>query len=210
MGKNRRADSYARRGPVREPYDTVLIVCEGAKTEPLYFGGLRTEHRLSSANIAVTNAPGTDPMSIVTYTEQLMAEEDYDRAFSVFDQDSHANFSQAVQHVTNSARGRAGTWQAITSVPSFEVWLMLHFAYSTAPIIRSGNRSPGDMAVRALKVHLPEYEKGANGIYQKLKDQTESAIANSARLLRYNRTVNASNPATDVHILVDYLRKLKG
>jgi hypothetical protein len=210
MARIRRVDSYARRGPVREPYDTVLIVCEGKKTEPLYFGGLRAAHRLSSANIAVTNAPGTDPMSIVTHTQQLMTEQEYDRAFSVFDQDSHANFNQAIQHVANSPRGRAGTWQAITSVPSFEVWLLLHFAYSTAPIVRSGNHSPGDMAVRALKGHFPEYEKGANGVYQKVEDQTATAIANALKLVRYNANANAGNPATEVHLLVDYLRKLKG
>ncbi len=37
MGRNpRTAASYARRGPQRELYDVVLIVCEGAKTEPYY------------------------------------------------------------------------------------------------------------------------------------------------------------------------------
>jgi hypothetical protein len=210
MARNRRAESYARRGPVREPYDTVLIVCEGEKTEPLYFGGIRAVHRLSSANIEVTNAPGTDPMSIVTHTEQLMAEEEYDRVFSVFDQDSHANFIQAAQRVANSPRGRAGTWRAITSVPCFEVWLMLHFEYSTAPIVRSGNRSPGDMAMRALKAHLLDYEKGANGIYQKVEIRSAAAITNATRLARHNANAAAGNPATNMHVLVDYLRRLKG
>lgn len=28
----------------RKPYDRVLIVCEGAKTEPLYFKALREEN----------------------------------------------------------------------------------------------------------------------------------------------------------------------
>jgi hypothetical protein len=78
-GRRRTAGSYARRGPVREPYDRVLIVCEGKKTEPYYFGGLRLHYRLSSANIEITPANGTDPMSIVSFAEARLDE--YDRAF---------------------------------------------------------------------------------------------------------------------------------
>jgi len=37
----RRPESYRRLSPQREPYDYVLIVCEGEKTEPNYFYGLR-------------------------------------------------------------------------------------------------------------------------------------------------------------------------
>lgn len=41
-----------RKNP-REPYDVVLIVCEGSKTEPAYFTALKNELRLSSANISI-------------------------------------------------------------------------------------------------------------------------------------------------------------
>lgn len=59
--RHRKAADYARRAPAREPYDRVLIVCEGEKTEPQYFNGLRLAERLSSANIRVTPADGSDP-----------------------------------------------------------------------------------------------------------------------------------------------------
>ena len=39
----------ARRGPRREAYDRVLIVCEGECTEPLYFQDLMARYRLSTA-----------------------------------------------------------------------------------------------------------------------------------------------------------------
>jgi RloB-like protein len=111
--------------------------------------------------------------------------------------------------VSNSARGQAGTWQAVTSTPSFELWLLLHFHYSTAPIVRVGANSPGEMAVRALRVHLPDYAKGTKGIFNKVADSTDVAVKNAAALAAYNAGVGSNNPATDVHILVDYLRKLK-
>ncbi len=64
----RAARAYRRRDAVREPYDTVLIVCEGGKTEPEYFRGLRTVLRLSSANITVVPSHyGNDPVSVVKY-----------------------------------------------------------------------------------------------------------------------------------------------
>jgi hypothetical protein len=207
MARIRRVDSYARRAPTREPYDTVLIVCEGSKTEPNYFNGLKSAHRLSSANIEVTNAPGTDPMSVVTYTEALMG--DYDRAFSVFDRDGHQNFTAAIQRVAASARGQAGSWHAITSTPSFEVWLLLHYQYSTASIIQSGAHSAGDMAVRALRVHLPGYAKGAKDIFDQLSGMTDTAMANAVKLDKHNGAVGSVNPSTGVHVLVNYLRRLK-
>ncbi len=58
---------YQRRQPVRQPYDVVLIVCEGTKTEPSYINALRNSLGLSSLNIRVLQPPGNDPMSIVRF-----------------------------------------------------------------------------------------------------------------------------------------------
>jgi hypothetical protein len=209
MTRNRHVSSYARRAPSREPYDTVLIVCEGEKTEPNYFNGMKKALGLSSANVAVTNAPGSDPMSVVQHTEVLMARDSFDRVFSVFDRDGHANFSQAVARVANHERGRANKWHAITSTPCFELWLTLHFAYSTAPIGASGGNSAGDNAVRGLRVHLPGYAKGDRDIFSQLSDRLDGAISNGTKLDKHNAASGSNNPATGVHTLVDYLRKLK-
>src|SRR5262245_43888187 len=113
--RRRSVKDYARRGPTREPYDLVLVVCEGQKTEPLYFKGMRVAERLSSANVVVTPADGSDPMSIVQYAERNAA--NYDRAFCVFDRDGHANYNAALDRVAQSALGQAGRLKAITSWP---------------------------------------------------------------------------------------------
>jgi hypothetical protein len=93
--------TYARRRPVREAYDSVLIVCEGAKSEPNYFNRLRNVYRLSSANVRITPAGGSDPMSIVSFAEDELASAGYDRAYCVFDRDGHANYPQAIQKSHN-------------------------------------------------------------------------------------------------------------
>ena len=81
-----------RRSPRREPYDRVLIVCEGEKTEPNYFRELCAHYRLSTANIEVTQGEGNDPVSVVRTAKRLQKSETrqgerYDRIYCVFDRD---------------------------------------------------------------------------------------------------------------------------
>ena len=100
--RGRAPTSYARRAPEREPYDVVLIVCEGEKTEPYYFEGLRRAWGLSSANIRVRSAGASDPLSLVQFALAEMRSGDYDRVFCVFDRDTHAGFEQALQQIAQS------------------------------------------------------------------------------------------------------------
>jgi hypothetical protein len=206
-GRRRTAGSYARRGPVREPYDRVLIVCEGEKTEPHYFGGLRRHYRLSSANIEITPANGTDPISIVTFAQARLG--DYDRTFCVFDRDGHQNYDAAVARAAQSAEGKQGKFVAITSWPCFEFWLLLHFGYSAAPFHRAGKKSSGDQAIAKLATHIPGYNKGLKNIYDLLAPKTTDAIQNAMRLQRENTRTRSSNPSTRAHELVQYLITLK-
>jgi hypothetical protein len=96
---NRAPESYRRSGPSREPYEYLAIVCEGEKTEPYYFQELRADHSLSSANIHITPAPGTDPPSVVTYGERLLVERSYDKVYGVFDRDQHDTYGAAIQQI---------------------------------------------------------------------------------------------------------------
>ena len=51
--KARKAEETARKKGKIKPYDRVLIVCEGEKTEPIYFEEIRVTLELDSANIKV-------------------------------------------------------------------------------------------------------------------------------------------------------------
>lgn len=205
--RRRAAGSYARRSPVREPYDRVLIVCEGTKTEPYYFRGLRLDYRLSSANIEIMPADGTDPLSLISFAAARL--DDYDRAFCVFDRDGHQNYDTAVAKVAQSVEGRKGKLIAITSWPCFEFWILLHFNYSTAPFNRAGGRSSCDRVISKLEPYLPGYQKGLKNIYELLAAKTAAAILNCKRLQRENARTDSANPSTRVHELVQYLVDLK-
>ena len=93
--KPRSARTYRRKEEVRESYDVVLIVCEGKKTEPEYFEGLKRAYRLSGANIKVVPGDGNDPVSIVKHALTEYRKGGYDRAFCVFDRDGPFGFAPA-------------------------------------------------------------------------------------------------------------------
>lgn len=203
----RTARSYGRRGPVREPYDYVLIVCEGTKTEPRYLQRLCTVHRLSSANIEFARAGATDPIGLVKFTEQRLQEGGFDRAFCVFDRDGHSSFEEALAMVRALESGRDGRLRAVTSVPCFEVWVLLHFGYTSAAYTAVGTQSSCDRVIRALKTYQPLYAKGGD-VFDDLADKMEIAISNAERLRIHNHETGSNNPSTQVDELVEYLRRL--
>ena len=205
MARNRRTPrSYARRAATREPYASILIVCEGGKTEPNYFKGLRIAYRLSNANIHVTPADGTDPMSVVQFAEREFTSGDYDRVYCVFDRDTHATYDAARRRVD-----ALPNFYAAVSWLCFEVWVLLHYRYSTAPIESVGKRSACDNAVRELRNHLPNYAKGLVGIFDILAAQLDVAIEHGGRLCEHNEQNGSVNPATNVQDLVEFLIHLK-
>jgi hypothetical protein len=200
---------YRRRGPSRQPYDVVLIVCEGGKTEPHYFEGLRTACGLSNANIAV-QPMGRDPLSLVNYAiGELERDDDLDIAYCVFDRDEHATFDAALRKARDHAQGKKGRLKIAASIPCFEVWPLLHFKLSTAEIVGGGGKTPGERALAEVQKVMPDYSKNDRGIFAKLADKLEVAIGNACRLSEQNDKCGADNPSTSVHHLVEYLRRLK-
>ena len=207
--KNR---SLEREEPKKEAYDLVLIVCEGEKTEKFYFRSLIKFEKLSSVNIKIISGTGSDPVSVIkTALKEVEDQKEYlpfNKVYCVVDRDEHKNFSNAVNMIKDK------NLELIISYPSFEYWYLCHFKYSRAPITRSGTRSSGDNCVATLnaewkKVFGNEYEKNTETLYEILHDKLEIALSNAAKSLKAAESEEESNPSTKVHILVDYLRKLK-
>lgn len=202
--------AYRRKAQTRAPYDVVLILCEGEKTEPEYLKGLRKACELNPANVVIVPAEGNDPVSIV---KQAIARcrsfpGEFDRVFCVFDRDGHANYQEALELATNSPLGKKGILRAITSVPCFEIWVLLHYAFSSAPFMASGGRSACDNVVAAIRNHLPGYQKAFMGVFDDLLPRLDTAVARGGQLALHNHETGSHNPATRVHELVIYLRSL--
>jgi hypothetical protein len=211
--KQRVAASLRRQKAKRAPYDRVLIVCEGAKTEPNYLTELRDAYRINTANIDICGDEcGSDPRSVVNYAiRKFRADQDYDRVYCVIDRDKHTTFDEAIDKLRQTKLGKGVTFAAIISVPCFELWLLLHFIYTTRPFCAPGNSSNCDLVIRELRKRgrIPDYLKGAIGIFACTKGRLPTAINNAIRLKKFNDSTGTQNPATSLNELIQYLIDLK-
>lgn len=90
---------------------------------------------------------------------------------------------------------------AITSVPCFEYWFVLHFDYTTKSF-------PSATAVIAeLKKHIPTYAKNSS-IFYALREKMPTAIKNAEKANAYASKIGTDNPSTKVVELVKYLLEL--
>jgi hypothetical protein len=73
-----------------------LIVCEGERTEPAYFGSFRVPKDIVSISV---RGLGYNTVSLVQEAIKLKSNEDYDQVWCVFDRDSFPvqNFNNALQ-----------------------------------------------------------------------------------------------------------------
>lgn len=208
--KKRITASLERRRQQREPYDLVLIVCEGAKTEPLYFTQLRDALRLSRVNISICGKEcGSSPLAVVDYALAEFARDgDYDRIFCVFDKDRHAHYQDAVIKAQSQRLSGGATIEAITSVPCFEFWLLLHFKDTARPYSASGKKSVCDNVIRDLKKYIPHYAEGRAEVFEITYPHVDEASKRAERLEERQAEAATDNPSTKVHWLVGYLQRL--
>jgi hypothetical protein len=201
---------YRRRGPTREPYDVVLLACEGSKTEPNYFKEAGVAYQLSSLNIQIRQPPGNDPLKIVEFAiDELARDSDYNRAYCVFDRDQHSNFDQAIRRAEESEHGRVGRLFVIPSVPCFEIWILLHYRYTARAYTAVGSQTACERLIREVREHFADYEKGRTGVFAELSGTLNQALANAARLEEHNADTASLNPATRMHHLICYLKELR-
>lgn len=204
-GRSGRAmNKYARRSPVREPRRALLIVCEGAETEPGYFESFRRELRLSS--IAVRPGTGGGIAGTVDRAVRCVEMErrdgaaPFDETWCVFDTEGLGEGSQLSQAIDRARR--AGINLAISN-PSFEFWYLLHFEDTDRPFADASE------VTRYLKRHIPDYHKSLS-VFSMVRPTTNVAIGRALTL--QTRLASAGdphpNPSTTVYLLVQELTDL--
>lgn len=208
--KARSQASLKRKRAKRAPYDMVLIICEGEKTEPNYFKALIDDLQLNTANIKILkNTAGSAPRTIVdSALEEYKKEKGYNRVYCVFDKDRHDSYYEALDMIRRARMAKGHTILATTSVPCFEFWLLLHFIYTT----KSYDTGPGSICknvISELKAHLPGYAKGDVDTYKETKDRMPTAIKNAKKVARYCETAETDMPSTEMYEMVEYLQDLK-
>jgi hypothetical protein len=208
----RQAKNVRREGPKRDPYDRVLIVCEGKATEPNYLQGLRSDYRLNSENVKIDGKGGSSPDSVFKRATRLWKRErdkgnPYDRVYCVFDKDTHTTYEETLGKISNYTP--KGIFFPAQSIPCFEYWLILHFKFTAKPYSSDSRRRVGDVVKKDLKVIFPEYEENSKTIFWDLKDKLKTAKQHAVKSLKAAQARGNDNPSTHVHKLIDYLQNLK-
>ena len=218
QAKDRQLRRKAAKKSQRASYARILIVTEGSKTEPLYLEEIRAVHQLHSANVEVQPGQlGTAPIQVVRYAQQLFKEGDlhkgirpksFDQVYAVFDRDDHDSYFNALD-LAKSLDGKLRndekqpvSFKAIASIPSFELWLLLHYEDIQAPIHR-------DEVMVRLKQHIPGYDKGAGRAFATTRDLLEIAKERAKLLAERFNAYSDPEPFTALHELVKLLTKLR-
>lgn len=216
--RERQRQQLQRKAAQRAPYDRILIVCEGSKTEPMYFGDIRAYYRLHTANVQVQPSEwGTQPLQVVEYAQHLfeignphrrIQPRAFDQIYVVFDRDEHLNYLEALskaQSLHNTLRNsekQIVKFHAIASVPCFELWLLLHFEDVHAPMERH------EVAQR-LKRHMPQYTKSAVGTFHATQALLPKAMERADRLAQKFTPHTDPEPYTGIASLVRQLTSLR-
>ena len=203
--KERTARALCRRRAKQAPYARILIVCEGAKTEPNYFNGLKDNLKLNSANVEITGESDPSPTNVITFARKRYEQEEgagfpFDRVFCVFDKNSHKDYGQALAQIRNMKP--TGVFCAITSVPAFEYYLLLHYTYNTKPYTSA-------QVLSGLKKYIRGYRKGDTTIFSTVCDRLQTAQNNAAKSLKAAAQNKTDNPSTKVHHLVKFMQNIK-
>lgn len=195
----------------RKPRKLILIVVEGQETEYNYFNDLKAELRLPQIKIKIDSSCGGDPCQVVEkanyYRNQMTSKPD--EVFCVFDYDNKLEkYKQAIKKAQDY-----GFEESITSIPCFEIWLLLHFQYTSRSFQNCSEVETQLQRelVNASSVNTPaNYDKSLR-YYNFLKDKLEQAIKNAERLEKEQQEMGQihPNPSTKVHLLVKKLREEK-
>ncbi len=206
--KQRKIDDYKRLKAFKEPRKSILIVCEGEKTEPIYFNSLKEVLRLIMVDVEIVGE-GAAPITVVNraiarreerkqIVKKSLTKTEYEVIYCVIDVDTHETLDQTID------KARGNEICVILSNPCFEYWYILHFRKTSAPF----NRSQDTKA--ALRREHPAYNESDTTIFNVVYPKTSDAIKHSKEVLKeqHNEAEDLSdcNLSTHVHKIVEYLQ----
>jgi hypothetical protein len=199
------AKGYSKRKTnIRKEETTFLIVCEGQKTERIYFN--RYRERNSGLLIFTPNSSVTDPENLVSFALSQINKYDIDfdngdQVWCVFDADQNTN-----ENIEKAKRLADNKVKLCLSNPCFELWYLLHYCYYDQRI------TTADLQTK-LETHIRDYDK-AKDYFNELLSKRDTAIRQANRLNQKQITAGLelisiqSNPSTQVVTLVQEMLRI--
>ncbi len=211
--KHRRLVEYGRRKAFKEPRKSILIVCEGEKTEPIYFNALKKRLGMAIVDVEVVGE-GAAPITVINRAIELREDRKeiakkmksltkavYEVIYCVIDVEAptpHESLARAVN------KAESNNFEVVLSNPCFEYWYILHFRKKSAPF------HTNDEVLSNLRQEYPDYSKSDANIFKVVYPKTSDAIKHSKEVLKeqHNDSEDLSdcNPSTHVHKIVEYLQ----
>lgn len=188
---------------------SILIVCEGTKTEPNYFEAFAEKRQGVIVYDIEVKGLGRGTKDVVEKAIYLKGKNDYDRVWAVFDKDEFPakDFNEAI------SLGQKNGIEVAWSNEAFELWYLYHFQNVTTGVSRKDYETKISAAVNASsKYKSREKYKYAKKNLDNFKIMTTYGSMESA--LRYAETKRGEytdsryanhNPCTTVYRLVRQL-----
>ncbi len=202
---------------------SILIVCEGAKTELNYF------KKFPFTGKKVVIGTGKSNISLVNHAinewkgchNDIRNPRTFDTIWCVFDRDINAlnpickqQFNSALSLAKNKNKisGYEVAIKIAYTIDAFELWYLLHYNYFNTGLSRN------DYMIKLNNLVKGGYKKNSDKMYGILENLEKTskgrlgvkfAIKNAERLLKnYTTKHNFNNdPSTTVHLLVKELMK---
>jgi len=203
--RGRRGKGLRRRRANRDVRKRLLVLCEGAVTEPGYLRDFAHASRHPQVHVRVEPCSDNEPLAVVNAAiaakagavRAAKAERDdfllYDEVWCVIDHDDHARL--------NDARALAGKHDIRLAVsnPCFELWALIHFRDQTA-------YADCQAVTAALLQDLPGYNKALKA--SDLASLYDDAVVRAAalRVARSRADDLGGNPSTDMDLLTRSIR----
>ncbi|MBR4791406.1 MAG: RloB domain-containing protein [Treponema sp.] len=201
MAHEKRSVILKRSSKRKRQLRKILIVCEGKKTEPLYFKSFPEKPDVFDS--LDVEGVGNNTIFVVKKAIELRDKalkegNPYIETWAVFDKDdfSQKDFEFAISTAVENKIHVA------YSIECFELWYLLHFNYYDTAINRS------DYYDKLSILLKQKYEKNNENMYSLLKTRIDTAIKNASKLhvRQMLFPLDEQNPITLVYELVQKLR----
>ncbi len=209
-----------RREAIRAIRQHILIVCEGEKTEPLYFEGFRADLPkgvLDTCRIEI-EGQGKNTLSLIEAIIGIRAKREketgrpFDQTWAVFDRDSFPN-----EHFNNAifkARDVKPDIRCAWSNEAFELWYLLHFSYYQDAMSRTDYQARIERELSQRMGQAYTYRKNDPDMYaylQKYGNPEQAMVWAKTLHLRFTGKEDFANhnPCTLVYALISVLNELR-
>lgn len=211
---NKRSRRQRNRRQVKR---TVLVVCEGERTERNYFDGLkRLDDVKKHYTVRVIPGKGGSRLQIVKHAVTKQKQFGSDECWCVIDTERLNNPETRNDFAQAKKLADQNNVNLAISNPSFEVWLLAHLE-RTCRSFRDGDAAGAYLDTRFQQILRRDYAKNDKKLFEYLKQHICDALSNSQMVRDHdhgdNTQVEECNSSTTVGELVNRLladRLLRG